>query len=937
MAGNIKGLTVEIGGDTTKLGKALEDVNKKSKGLSSELGQINKLLKLDPGNADLLAQKQKVLAEAIVATSNKLETLKEAEKQVQKQFERGEVSEEQVRALQREIIATDSKLSKYAVAAQETAEAIERLGDESDDASEGLDDTGDKAKTAAKQVDDLADASNKAGSGLGAAATAAGTFIGNLALDVLKAAIEGLGNAIEASREYRAEMGKLDVAFTTSGHSSESATAAYKTLQGVIGETDQAVEAAQQIALLANSEQDVAAWSELAAGVVGRFGDALQPETFYESANETLKLGEATGAYVQMIEGAGGSVEEFNKGLAKCKTEAEKQAYMLEYTQSVLGEAADAYNETNAEIIRSNQANEAWMASMAEIGGAIDPIITDVKMLGASLLSELVPGVQKVAEALRGMLNGDAGAADALGSALSGIITQLLDKVVELAPAIVTAGMSLLTTLTTTLIGMLPQLVTTGVQLLMSVIQGLTQAIPRVVQAIVGMIPQMTQALVTGLPQLIQGAVQLLLALVDAIPQIIPPLVAALPQIVMAIINGLLTALPQLLNGAVQFFMAIIQAIPRILNMLLPQIPTIVTTIVNGLIQNIPVLLRGTLQLLQAIVDAIPLILEALIPQLPVIVESIVTGLLEMFPLLLDAAIQLFMALIQAIPQIVMLLIQNLPQILTAIVSVLGSLGSLIGGILSDVLTRVGQWIGNMVSKAAEMGSKFISSVGTFFSQLPGNIATFLSNALTNVATWATDLATKGGEAASDLVSKIVETISSLPGDMLSAGEDLVKGIWDGISGATQWIKDKITEWVGDVTKFLKKLFGIKSPSRLMRDEIGRWLPRGIGVGVEKDAHYATDAMDELSRDLVDAAEADVGGLTFERDINYTTRHNKTPASVAEALAMDNAALLAKLDGIYERLGSLQVVLDSGATVGGLIDNIDAALATRQTLRARGV
>ena len=86
MAGNLKGLTIELGGDTTKLGKALEDVNKKSRSLSSELGQVNKLLKLDPGNADLLAQKQEILAEAVANTSKKLDTLKEAERQVQEQF-----------------------------------------------------------------------------------------------------------------------------------------------------------------------------------------------------------------------------------------------------------------------------------------------------------------------------------------------------------------------------------------------------------------------------------------------------------------------------------------------------------------------------------------------------------------------------------------------------------------------------------------------------------------------------------------------------------------------------------------------------------------------------------------------------------------------------------------------------------------------------------
>lgn len=130
----IKGLTVEIGGDTTKLGQALQGVESQSRNLSKELGQINKLLKMDPGNTDLMAQKQKVLAEAINATSQKLSTLKEAEKQVQEQFARGEVSEEQVRALQREIVATEQKLKSYEGAAEDAEEATEGYGKETEEA-----------------------------------------------------------------------------------------------------------------------------------------------------------------------------------------------------------------------------------------------------------------------------------------------------------------------------------------------------------------------------------------------------------------------------------------------------------------------------------------------------------------------------------------------------------------------------------------------------------------------------------------------------------------------------------------------------------------------------------------------------------------------------------------------------------------------------------
>ena len=109
----IKGLTIEIGGDTTKLGQALEGVEKKGRDLSRELGEINKLLKFNPRDTQLLAQKQEVLAEAISGTRKKLDTLRDAEQQVQEQFERGEVSEEQVRALRREIIQTERKLESY--------------------------------------------------------------------------------------------------------------------------------------------------------------------------------------------------------------------------------------------------------------------------------------------------------------------------------------------------------------------------------------------------------------------------------------------------------------------------------------------------------------------------------------------------------------------------------------------------------------------------------------------------------------------------------------------------------------------------------------------------------------------------------------------------------------------------------------------------------
>lgn len=623
MANNrIKGLTVEIGGDTTQLGKALESVNKKSNDLSSELGEINRLLKFNPDNAELLAQKQKVLADTVENTAKKLETLREAERQVQRQFERGEVSEEQVRALQREIVATESKLKHYQDEAEKATKATDNLGDEAEETGGTFEGMGGKLANAAKV-------------GLGAVVAGA------------TAAVGALVASAESTREYRTEMGKLTTAFETVGHRTEIAEEAYKRLQAVIGETDQSVEAAQQIALLAESEEDVVQWADLAAGVVARFGDALQPEVFFESANETIKLGEATGSYVQLLEGAGYDVEKFNAGLAACTTESEKQAYMLAITEELLGEASDLYRETNEEVMRANAANEAWTATMADAGAAVEPILTDVKMLGASLLGELMPGITGVTEAFRGLVNGEDGAAEAVGEALSGLLTQLLNKVVELLPTVVNAAMSLLTSLVTTLIGMLPQLVETAVGIVTAIMDGLTTALPLITQALVDMIPRLVEALVTGIPQIIDGALQLLLAILDAIPLLLPPLIDSIPAIVLAIIDALVAAIPELIEGAVQFLMAIVQAIPLLIEKLLPAVPKIVDAIIGCLLDNLPLLIDGAIELLFGILEAIPEVIAALIENVPSIVTSIVDGLLGAIPQLIKAGGQLLAGLVE--------------------------------------------------------------------------------------------------------------------------------------------------------------------------------------------------------------------------------------------------------------------------------------------------
>lgn len=881
MAGNIKGLTVEIGGDTTKLGKALENVNKKSRDLSSELGQVNRLLKMDPGNADLVAQKQKILADAVENTRNKLKTLKEAEKQVQAQFERGEVSADQVRALQREIIATEQKLKGYESAAKEVASGNDSIADSAEKAEKSSGNLGATLAKAAK-------------AGFAAVAAAAG------------AAITGLVAAAESTRDYRMEMGKLDTAFTDNGFSSQAATDAYTDLVGVLGEYDQSVEAANHLAKLTDNEKDLATWTgDILPGVFATFGDSLPIEGLTEAANETARVGQVTGPLADALNWAGVSEDEFNQKLAACTDEQERQALITETLSDLYGSASEKYKEMNAEVIRANQANDAWMSSLAGVGAAFEPVLTDIKLMGASIVSDLVPGVQSLAEAFRGVMNGDEGAGADLGAALSGIITDLLAKITEMAPTIVQAATSLVTALITGLISMLPQLVTTAVQLFSTLITGLTQAIPQITAAIVAAVPLLVDALTTGIPQLIQGAVQLFMALVQAIPQILPPLIAALPQIITSIITGLLSQLPVLLQGAIQLFMALVQAIPMVITALVPQIPTIVSAIVSALIQSIPVLLAGALQLFGAIIQAIPQIIVQIVAAVGGIVVGIVDGLLQGLAAIGQAALEIGATI--------------LTNIIDGVKELPGKLWEAIVG----AIDRLQTWGTNMKTKARTAATNLVTTVVNGVKTLPTKIWNAIVGAVSNVATWGTNMASKASTAAGKVVTAVVNGLKGLPGKVLSVGGDLVKGLWNGINNKVGWIKDKIGGFTAKVLNSIKSFFGIHSPSTETA-WMGEMLDEGLAEGMLDSIDTPVKAMKRVTGGVLDAAQS-VNGVTLGHQLQTTFA------------SAQSDGILPKLDRILAAIEQGQIItIDGDQLVGATADRFDRRLGQRRVLAARG-
>lgn len=895
----IKGLTVEIGGDTTKLGKAIKDVEAKSRSLSKELGDINKLLKMDPGNTDLLAQKQKVLAEAVANTAKKLETLKEAEQQVQQQFERGEVSEEQLRALQREIVATENKMKGYEKAAKQTADQLENLGDGADEAGDGLVETGDEAKKSAKKVDDFADAAEDADKSSGnLGATLSGAVKTGLAAvgAVTTAALAGLVAAAEGTREYRTEMGKLDTAFTQNGHTVEAAREAYTGLVGILGETDQSVEAANHLAKLTENEKELATWTgDILPGVFATFGASLPIEGLTEAANETAKVGQVTGPLADALNWAGVSEDKFNESLKKCSTEQERQALITETLAKLYGDTAAAYKETNAEVIRANQANDAWMQSMAGVGAAVEPIITDVKMMGAALLSEAVPGVERLAEAFRGLMSGEDGAAADFGAAFSGLVTGLIEKITGALPTIAQTGLSIVTALVTSLVQQLPTILSTGGQIVAQLLSGIANNLPAMAQGALNAIGGFVQGLQTHLPTVLAKGREILMNLTNGIRENLPGLVSQALDIVMNFAQTIYDNAPSLIQTGFDVLSNLVQGILDSLPVLLSKAPEIISKFANVINDNFPTILKKGVEL----------------------IWQIITGI------------------IGAIPD----LVANIPKIITAIVDVWEAFNWLNLG--KKAITALKDGVLKMVGAVKSAGTKVMNGAVNAVKNLPTQLANFGKNAANGLGKALSSGVATVKNGAVKIFNGILTSFKNLPAKLLTVGKDLVKGLWNGISDMTGWIIGKIQGFGDSILSGIKKFFGIKSPSRVMAKEVGHWLPAGMAQGIEGNTKAATRSMADMAHDALAAANAElagatlaapaVNGLAIERGLQTRT------AAAQAAAASSGAGMLDKLDRILAAIERGQILtIDGRAFVGATANGYDNILGQRRALVARG-
>lgn len=841
-------------------------------------------------SADGLSAKIKQLHSVLDSEKTKLASLEQQYAQVSS--EQGETSKGaqelaiKINNQKAAVAKIEKSLDGYESALSDVSDESSDVSKESDGAEKGIEDVGDAAKNSDGKVSGFASKlGDLAKTGLAAVATAAAGVVTAF-----------LGSA-EATREFRVAMGKVDTAFTQAGFSAETGKKTFEDFAAILGDTDQATEAVGNLAKLATSQKDLSKWTTIATGVYATFGDGLPIEGLTEAANETAKVAQITGPLADAINWSTTSTEEwnkalssndtalaaFNKGIAAgetaedsfnlalkaCNSEQERSQLITATLTSLYGDAAKAYEETNGAIMDANRAQAQLNGAMAEVGKAAEPIMTTLKLFGVEILTSMLPSVEQLANGFTDLTNGVAGADQKIGEAISNILTTLVGKITEMLPTIATVGVNLIISLINGIVTSLPQLATSAVEILNTLVNGLVNAAPQLVSTAGTLLKTLYEGIITGIPMLIELGAEMLTKLGDGIGNNLPALTNKALDALDGFADMLTKNLPTLLKAGISFITNLVKGIMNSLPVLIEKGPVIITKFANIINKNMPTILKAAVN----------------------IILTIVKGLIKAIPTL----------------------VKNIPKIITAFVAVWEAFNWLALG--KKAITFLKDGILKMVGAVKSAGKSVLTGATDALKSLPGKLMEFGKNGIKSLGSALSNGVSTVKTKAASILKGIVSTFK--PDSLVSIGKDLIKGLWNGISDMSGWIADKINGFSKGVLKGIKKFFGIHSPSKVMRDEVGKQLVLGMAEGITEESVFLNDSLvmvadkglNALKSALVNKTPEDAGKSMITSVTNGITKMTAAAENSVTNIvnAMVKKTKSSKLYSEYKKMGKAAI------------------------------
>lgn len=840
MADNF-GLKIGLEGEK-EFKKALSEINQSFKVLGSEMKVVTSQFDKNDKSVEALTARNEVLNKEIEAQKKKMETLRAALSNAAESF--GE-NDRRTQNWQIQLNNTTAALNDMERELEQNESAIDELGDEMQQAGKQADNFGDEIEGAAKDADGASSKLEKVGSvvkglgvAIGASVAAAGAALAGLTKSFLDLA--------ESTREYREDQAKLDAAFTTAGFTAEQADAAYTDFYSILGEEDRSVEAVNHLAKLCETEEELAQWTDIAAGVWATFGDSLPIEGLTEAANETAKTGQLTGVLADALNWAGLSEDEFQASLDACTSEQERAALITETLNGLYEEAAENYKELNGDVMDARRAQAELTDAYAQLGAIAEPIMTTLKFMAADVLKEMIPFVSMMGEGLQGVLEGTAGSAEKFAEGMKGIVDVLLNQLSTIVPMI---GQAILASL--------PTLLDAGVDIIVTLLDGIVSALPTLAEATVMIVLELVNGLLSLLPQLAETAMQVIATLASGIATALPQLIPTIVQILTTVVQTLIENLPLVLEAALQLIMGLAQGLLDAIPVLIEALPAIILAIVDFVIGAIPQIIDAGIQLLTSLVSALPDIITAIVAAIPQIIEGIITAVLDSIPQIIQAGIDLLVALIQALPEIITTIVAAIPEII----------GSIVNALI------------NSIPQIVQAGVQLLIS-------LVKNLPTIIVEIV---------------KAVPQIISGLVSAFGKGVSQLADVGANLVRGLWQGIQSLTSWLWNKVSGWISSIWDGICDFFGIASPSKEM-GWVGEMLVEGLARAINANGKDAVEAAESMADDI----NSVMNGLATDMETSIPTDLS-LDAGAANALTESSAdSRSTVMDGMYGSLVTVQ-------------------------------
>ncbi|MER2001240.1 MAG: hypothetical protein ABS862_01355 [Carnobacterium inhibens] len=548
----------------------------------------------------------------------------------------------------------------------------------------------------------------------------------------------------------------------------------------------------------------------------------------------------------------------------------------------------------------------AALTLLGPIGLVIKIVELVAKALGGG---DVQAGIQKILDGFSGLASGVKEAGGQVGSSVGDMLAGILTAIGAALPGIIAGALSIIAGFISGLAQGLPQVALAATHLILAFTASMLLLIPTIAASATLLIVALLGSLALGLPRIVLAGINLIISLIVGLTSGIPRFVLAVTNLIVVFLMSIAANLPRILLAGTNLLIAFLQGLIDNLPKIVETVGTLITTFLDAITDKLPSIITSGTNLLVAWLQGIANNLPDVITAAVDVIAAFLTGIANNLPRIITAAVSVIVAFLNGIAN-------NLPRIIASAVN-----------LIVAFLRGIASQIGRIVSAAMDLVDAMVRGILQAQGRLTSAIITLMNGMARNIE----QSAPKMRSAAGRLLRAIIEAFPG--GGLVTAGYDLMAGLARGIGNAVGGVISKAKEVAGNIVGAVKGAFKIHSPSRVMRDEVGKYIPEGIGVGMEDN----TSTVIKAARDMASSVVNSIPSAEMAMGIN--AKMSTSISSVSGSAGSSNASS----DTSYSEMVKLlkQLVNKDGnvyfndALIGTIGPGVDTFLGTETTNSGR--